>query len=433
MGALQRKTIELPSPLGLTPDQQQQVITMAAIVVATQLTTDILEQAKKDFNSLEKDYTALLDRRGKVALLLADVLAERRKAREARDELKARQFDADLGVSFSEQDLAFLDRFPANISLKEFSNDFAAQNLALQFLRAKDPQAYADYRAQADDVTRRTKAYVRTMAGVAAFGALLVTFIDEASDIAGSKNPQLIAQTLPFGLTFVTQALPLVGLAAETTYQGVILEPKKSLFAPKRFNLLDNDQQIALKNASAVFGEWQKRKVDNVFSGALFRNESPGLLWRVSVCDAGEVGRMFDAVVPATQRTDFANRYFGEKQTDTYSFVNALVDDGAPKRRKLADELLLHDHRTSTTDTTHALSDVQKTVTSTFEKWNDAQLLRLIFANHEGPVAYAQMQVGTTLVRPVPSMQAVFEYESFVDSCSGKLDSSQKAAATRDL
>jgi len=64
MGALQRKTIELPSPLGLTPDQQQQVITMAAIVVATQLTTDILEQAKKDFNSLEKDYTALLDRRG---------------------------------------------------------------------------------------------------------------------------------------------------------------------------------------------------------------------------------------------------------------------------------------------------------------------------------------------------------------------------------
>ena len=43
-------------------------------------------------------------------------------------------------------------------------------------------------------------------------------------------------------------------------------------------------------------------------------------------------------------------------------------------------------------------------------------MTRLILANGQG--TYAQMQLGNTLIRLVPSMSTIYAYEDYADSCA---------------
>ena len=144
--------------------------------VAGGIAHHILDAAHKDFTGIEAEYAALLNKRKEQAALMADVLDKRRQAKAAKDELSIRHMDADLGKWLSPEDLKFIDSFGPDTSLRDFANDLGMQNLAIKFLQHRDPTAYAEYRAQRTGVMGRSRAYLRTTSGVAAFGAFSMSF-----------------------------------------------------------------------------------------------------------------------------------------------------------------------------------------------------------------------------------------------------------------
>ena len=77
-----------------------------------------------------------------------------------------------------------------------------------------------------------------------------------------------------------------------------------------------------------------------------------------------------------------------------------------------------------------ALGEAQRAATKGAANWNNDQLLRLILANREGVAAHATLQLGELLVRPVPSMQSVYAYESLIDECAQQFGGGPKSAAS---
>ena len=93
----------------------------------------------------------------------------------------------------------------------------------------------------------------------------------------------------------------------------------------------------------------------------------------------------------------------------------------------MGDELLRKDHRQISE--LRALGEAQRAATQGCARWNSDQFLRMILANREGEAALATLQLGEVLVRPIPSMQSVFAYESLVDECAKQFGGGPVAAA----
>jgi hypothetical protein len=90
--------------------------------------------------------------------------------------------------------------------------------------------------------------------------------------------------------------------------------------------------------------------------------------------------------------------------------------------------LLSKDQRTSAADGV-AIGEVQRLTTSSYTKWKTSALTRLILANSQG--VYAQMQLGDTVVRLVPSMATIYAYESYADSCGQTAKLATKTPASK--
>ncbi len=397
---LASETISLPSPQGLTPAQLQRGATMAALVVATRVTGKVLQKAQVDFSQLETEYGQLITRREESAKLLYELLAQKR--------------GSGLEKDFNGPDLAYLYDNVQRMTVEQFANDLGTQNLALRHLQRSNPKAYTDYRAQADGLTGRTRGLLRTSSGVLAFGALLVNFSQSVVAVARDKQVGEILGLLPMAGEFVFEAPPILRYAFEAGSKGA----EVAVFNDKRFRLIDMEGKATeFARASEVFGQLQQKgEPQQLLNEALFRDGSPGLIYRLFQCDRLEAGRMLDTAIPAGERDKFATTYL-QSEDSRFSFANAFE---APRKEsvresELGDELLRRDHRRTTDDRTRALSAVQASATQGYAKWGDEQLMRLIFANREGQAAHATLQLGDVRLRPVPSMQSVYVYESLVD------------------
>lgn len=443
--ALAQETVTLPSDVR-TEAQAKRVVTLATLVVAARVSTKVLDKAKENFKSLEKDYTKLLGQREQATALLYTVVQQRRNAQQQRDDASRDAAEAELRRSFSAQDIAFIDNDIGRLSVTEFQKDMAAQNLAIAYLRMKDPAAHKSYQTQADDFVVRSKAYLRTVSGVAAFGGLMVTFAqtlgDMGSDKKGGSEQQIgnVLQAMPLGVEFVTAAMPAAELAASTALEGAVLQPSRGLM--ERFGLrgeafvvTDQEASSKVRNASDVYEALRGHSSEPLLKSALFRDGATGFLAQVGRCDPGEAGRMMDAAVTADERSGFARDYFGDpKIFEGYSFLNALESPGStPAERRLGETLLGQDHRTRSPEMDmkrrEALAGVQRRVETQYVKWGNDQLTRLIFANREGTqIQHATLQLGSVSVRPVPSMQSLYVYESQTDACKRTmLDSPAKS------
>lgn len=408
--ALGRETIELPKAAAtMTLPQQQSVLAMGAMVIAARVTHKGLEAAQRDFKSIETEFDALLDRRQKTAALMADVLDRRRKAKAAKQEAELRHMEADLAKWLSPADLKFIDSFGENRPLRDFANDLGMQNLALQFLRHSDPKAYADFRAQTDGVVGRSRAYLRTMTGVAAFGGFTALF---TQDIVSTTHDKDLGETLavmPFALQFAKEAGPLVKLSVQTLFTGVVLEPTRF---SHNYRLARGEQMTEVRHAKNVFDSINGSGEGRLLADALFRNGAPGLIYRVYLCDPAEAGHLIDKAIPGKDRRQFAESYLHASDPGGFLFANALSEDTAGAA-KLAEPLLSRDQRTRASAV--PIGEVQRLTAEKYSEWDDSQLMRLVVANSEG--SYTQMQLGGTLVRLIPSMATVYAYESYADSC----------------
>jgi hypothetical protein len=411
---LAKETIRLPDAKGLNAAQMQRVVTMAAVVVATRITGRVLTKARQDFDSIESEYGELIARREAAARLLYGALAEGGAGAEA-------------AAAFDRDDLVFLRANVGRMSLADFSADLGAQNLALKYLRRRDPAAFEDYRARSGHAVKATQGYVRTAAGTLAFGALLAEFGQEtAAALRGKQAAEMLA-LLPFAFEFLTETPKLVQLVYEAGAKGVFEVPFKST---QRFRIVDDaGASEALPDAAAVFAALKKRDAEPVLKEALFRNGNPGLLHRLYLCDRTEAGRLLDVAVPVDEREQFAGRYLGSP-VPRFSFANTFETPGSTRQeQELGDELLRLDHRERSADPTRALADVQKQAGVQYVRWTNEQLMRLVFANREGAAAQATLQLGAVSVRPIPNAQSIYAYEALVDGCRSVLERELRAAA----
>jgi hypothetical protein len=411
--ALRNESILLP-PQGLTMklSQQQSLLTMAALIVGERIARKTLEAAQKDFAGLEGEYAALLQRRQKAAALMADVLDKRRQALAAGKEAEARHMEKDLTQWLSPEDLAFIDSFGKEKSLHDFDNDLGMQNLAIKFLQHSDPTAYADYHAQRDGVVGRSRAYVRSMAGVAAFGGFSVLFVQQVIKTAHDKNLTVIMTALPLFGQFLAEAGPLFKLSTSTLYSGIVIEPAK---AQLTYRLVQGGQSSDVAAATEVFDSLNRSGENQRLADALFRNETPGFIYRIYLCDRGQAGQMVDQAVPDLSRKQFAESYLSMQNGSGFSFAEALIDEtGTPNSKGLAEPLFSKDQRNNAEVV--QIGEMQRLTVANYPKWKNPQLTRLVLANSEG--SYAQMQLGNTVIRLVPSMATIYAYESYADSCA---------------
>lgn len=397
---LAAETVTLPSPKGMTQAQMQRAVNMAAMLVATRVTGKVLRKAKDDFASVEAEYSQLIERREKAAEVLFGVL------------VPAAGQSPELAGLFSSDDLRYL-RSVRSMSVKDFSNDLGAQNLALRYLRKTDPTAWADYKGRSDGLLGSTRGYIRTAAGVTAFAALVASFGKETVAAFRSKDGGDILVAAPLIYAFASEALPVLKTSWDAGAAGIVELPMK---ATRRFRVVDGAASVDVSSASDVFKAMKQGKAEQEFKDALFRTGTDGLLYKVYRCDKSEAGRMLDVAVSGTEREKFAAKYVPGNIAH-FSFQNAF---NAPadnlRERELADELLRLDHRQRST--TPAFGIVQRVAVEGAAKWNSDQLLRLILANREGAAAQATLQLGGVTVRPVPNMASVYAYESLVNQCS---------------
>ena len=409
---LASETIKLPSSKGLSHAQAQRVINMAAIVVATRVTGRVLRQAQADFANVEGDYTRLIERREATAKLLYDIL------------LKGAGGGAEIEGLYGDEDLRYLQQNVGRMPVKDFANDLGAQNLALRYLRRSDPAAWTEYKSRSDGALSSTKGYIRSTAGVTAFAALLATFGHETMGAVRKKKGAEILLALPFAWEFVKEVPPLLKVSWQVGAAGIVELPMK---ASRRFRVGEGESAEELKGAAEVFAALKKRNAEPLLSESLFRTGADGLLYKLYRCDKSEVGRMLDVAVPMAEREKFASEH-ALRDVARFSFANAFNAPAASVReQELGDELLRKDHRERSESP--ALGEVQRAATRGYAHWNNDQLLRLILANREGEAAQATLQLGEVRVRPIPSMQSVYAYESLVDECSKQMGAGPVAQA----
>lgn len=410
---LSAETITLPSPAGLDGKQAKRIVTMAALVVGARVSGKILARAQKDMESLKKDYQSLIEQREKAATLLFAAIAASSKG------------ETPLGDAFNADDMKFISQDLGRLSVKDFAKDMAAQNLALNYLRQAQPEAFANYRTQADDVVLRSKAYLRTMTGIAAFGAILANFVQNVGDMAKDKRLVEFVMSMPLIFDFLKAAAPLMTVTVQSATSGIALSADGSFFGSlfnrkRNFIYALGDKSSEEPNAKDVFSQLDKSSESTeLFKGALFRSDSPGLLQRVGECDRAEAGRMLDATTSKDEREEFANHYFDDPTMgEHFSFYTALESPGPSEREQLlAAQLLAVDYRDRATVDTKPISKVQQLVSVKYKDWSDAQLMRLIFANKETPARYATLYVGDARIKPMANADALYAYETSAESC----------------
>jgi hypothetical protein len=411
---LRAQFIQLPKPQGLDRVQQQRAVTMGAILVLTRITGQILKKAQADFVGIETEYQQLLQRREKAASLLYQTLS--------RGGDGAQQVQG-----LSDKDVAFLNGSLMRLSVAEFSKDLAAQNMALAYLERTDPGAFREYRAQSEGLLGKSRGYLRLAGGSLAFGAMLVVFTQQVASVLAGKNGDEINALLPLAAEFVREIPPLAKLAFDAGTEGVKLPFKTTML----FRVGDGNAPVDVAGASEVFATIKKRQAEAELRESLFRNGASGLLHKVYMCSPAEAGRMLDTAVSGGDREAFARTFFSE-DLPRYSFANSFdapPQNARPKEREMGDELLRDDHRIRTREATQAFAKLQKAVSDGgYERWGNEQLMRLIFANREGTVQNATLELGGTVVRPIASAQTVFAYESLVDLCRQVVQAAPAAA-----
>jgi hypothetical protein len=409
--ALRKETITLPSGAKMIASQQQSILIMAALVVGTRIAHHMLEAAQKEFSDLEGEYTALLSKRQEQAALMAGVLDKRRQAIAAHDESAVQQVDSDLGQWSSPDDLKFVDSFGSDTSLQQDDNDLGMQNLSMKFMEHRDPKGYAEYRAEEKGLIGRSRAYLRATTGVAAFGVFSFAFMQEIVKTAKDKNMNQIMAALPFAGDYLKEAVPLIKLSSDALVTGLITEPGS---LKHHYRLIQRDKSVDLKDADAVFGALNRSKDAIHFSDALFRNETPGLIYHVYLCDPSAAGELIDHAVTPALRKSFAEEYLKSSDGAGFSFAAALNDDvKSPTGQRLAETLLSKDQRIN--PQVAAIGEVQRQTVSSYSKWNTTELTRLILANSQD--AHAQIQVGDSVIRLIPSMATIYAYDSYAESC----------------
>ncbi|WP_144006929.1 hypothetical protein [Pelomonas sp. KK5] len=401
---LRAEAVELPQPGKLTIQQKRRIVSMAAMLVAIRISNKQMAKAREDFAGVEADYAKMIERRELAAQLLYEFLQQSGGGGRV----------GDLGA----EDMAWLRGRRNALSIQQFATDMDAQNLALRYLRAKDPAAWQDYRNTAERASKRTTAYVRTMLGGVAFSVLARSFGRDVLKIYKGRQPEELIVTAPLVFDYGVQLKTTTQTAWDLTTNGLFADLGKA-FNPSLYRWDESaGKPRDLAAARQVFDSLEAAPAaSQEFRNALIRDGAVGLIYRIYLCDKGMAGRLVDAAVPAARRDELMRTYLQQPELEGFSFA-ASFEAPAEKEKGIADALLRSDQRRLTSDRTGALAQVQRGIAENYAaSWNNDHLLRLIFANREGAAAQASLQVDKVSIRAVPSIQSIYAYEAQVEGC----------------
>ncbi len=417
----ENETVELPRNVALfTPAQRQRVLVLAASLIAIKGSNKIVEASNKDKDKAEAAFKQVLEKREKAVGVMLAALDTWRKAKEDQREAQARQLDGAL----STEDLEFLARFPKDMTVSDFKNDLTVQNIALEYLRKKDPTQFRDYTVSRDEYVSSLNQYMRATVGVASFAGFSYLFLREGRRAFEAEGFNALQTAVPFGDQFIKE-FGTFGQKSLVTWFDAL---KEGFF--KRFSSTGDfriesaaggapiEKQTDLKGVLAFL---EKQKLDASMYERMFAAGVDGYMFRVNLCENG-AGRLLDrAIGDGKMRQDFVKQFYGLDDATGFNFTNALDGSWQPKRRTdLVGRLLRSDLRKAAGDAkTQAIAGIQQQTIKSIHDWQDADLAELIYASYgEGSRTQAHLKYGDYIIRMVPSEWTIYQYEHYEQKCS---------------
>ena len=417
----ENETVELPKYIqNFTPAQRQRVLVLAASLIAIKGSNKIVEASNKDKDKAEAAFKQVLDKREKAVGVMLAALDAWRKAKEDQREAQARQLDGALGAD----DLEFLSRFPKDMKVSDFQKDLTVQNIALEYLRKKDPAQFKDYAVSRDEYVSSLNQYMRATVGVASFAGFSYMFLREGRRAFEAEGFNALQTAVPFGDQFIKE-FGTFGQKSLVTWFGALKEGFVGIFASSGdFRIEPAAGGVPIEKQTDIKGVLtflEKQKLDGQFYDRMFASGVDGYMFRVNLCENG-AGRLIDkAVGDGKTRQEFVKQYYGLDDATGFTFANALDGNWQPKRRTdLVGRLLRTDQRKAAGDgKAQAIAGIQQQTVASVKKWEDADLAELIYASYaEGSRTQAHLKYGDYIVRMVPSEWTIYQYERYEQKCS---------------
>ncbi len=417
----ENETVELPKNIqNFTPAQRQRVLVLAASLIAIKGSNKIVEASNKDKDKAEAAYKQVLEKREKAVGVMLAALDAWRKAKEDQREAQARQLDGALGAD----DLEFLSRFPKDMKVSDFKDDLAVQNIALEYLRKKDPAQFKDYAVSRDEYVSSLNQYMRATVGVASFAGFSYMFLREGRRAFEAEGFNALQTAVPFGDQFIKE-FGTFGQKSLVTWVTGLWDGLPDLFGRSgdfRIEAAAGGEPVEKQtDIKGVLAFLEKQKLDGQMHDRMFVSGVDGYMFRVNLCENG-AGRLLDkAIGDGKVRQDFVKQFYGLDDATGFTFTNALDGTWQPKRRTdLAGRLLRSDQRKAGGDgRAQAIAGIQRQTIESIKKWEDADLAELIYASYgEGSRTQAHLKYGDYIVRMVPSQWTIYQYERYEQKCS---------------
>lgn len=417
----ENEIVELPKNVQqFTPAQRQRVLVLAASLIAIKGSNKIVEASNGDKEKAEKAYEQVLKKREQAVGVMLAALDAWRKAKEDQREAQARQLDN----AISKEDLDFLARFPKDMKVSDFKSDLAVQNIAIEYLRKKDPAQFKDYAVSRDEYVSSLNQYMRATVGVASFAGFSYMFLREGRRAFEAEGFNALQTAVPFGDQFIKE-FGTFGQKSLVTWAGALKDWVVGAFTSTGDFRIESaagggpiEKRTDIKGVLAFL---EKQKLDTDMHERMFASGVDGYMFRVNLCENG-AGRLLDkAVADGKTRQEFVKQYYGLDDATGFNFTNALDGSWQPKRRTdLVGRLLRSDQRKAGGDgRAQAIAGIQQLAIKSIKTWEDADLAELIYASYgEGSRTQAHLQYGDYIIRMVPSEWTIYQYERYEQKCS---------------
>jgi hypothetical protein len=405
-GLLKDITVTLPvADAKMTPDTKQQLVNMASFLVAIKASGKIIDATDQDFEIAKNSYKKVLDARMNAAKLLGDAFFVRAGLEKSQEESKAY-----LSAEQQAFLLAMRDKTPDDLM-----KNFAVQNIALDYLRKKDPAQYSDYKTGVDEFKSQYGAYARTTVGAASMVGFSSLFLKKAKNMFERE-----------GLAAAPNLLPMVGSGLSETVS----------LAPRLIKVFSTSPD--LQNGSFAVRSPDGKVQGDLSASNAFSNldEASRIAFQAKLFQDGQLGYfgnlgekfpltggvVLDALVQKENRVKLSKNYFEREEWSDFSFQNVLSGpsdnvDAKQLRQFKSDLFRSAPSSASTNLDQQAIALVQKDVRERLSKWDNSMLRRIIFSNHAKTQAGVEMDMNGYLVSvDVPGMKGIMEYEEMVNA-----------------
>ena len=403
-GLLKEVTVTMPkADASMTPDMKQQLVNMAGFLVAIKASGKIIDASMQDFDAAKDSYAKVLDTRMAAAKVLGDAFFARAGLEKAQEENKAY-----LTAEQSQFLEAMRDKKPDDLM-----KDFAVQNIALDYLRKKDPAKYGDYKAGVNEFKSHYGAYARTSVGAASMVGFSSLFLKRAKNMLEKNGLAVAPYLLPLvgsGLTETLTLAPRVtnvissspdlqeGSFAVRTPKGDI---QGALSAEKAFALLNDESLTA-------------------FQAELFKDGQLGFFGNLGEKFPQASARVLDSLVQKDTRAKLSKNYFEREDWPDFSFQNVLAGQGenvdSKQLRQFKSDLFRSaPAQTATNLDQQSIAQVQTDVRERLAKWDNSTLRQIMLSNRTKAQAGVELALnGYVLSVDSPGMKGIMDYEEMV-------------------